>query len=116
MPRSRRLGATAEDAAANFLQSLGYTIVTRNYVAPGLSEIDIVAMHDNMLVFVEVKGRKSQSLVGPEESVSVSKQRKLWQAASHYLGNVVGREMDMRFDVVAIDGGNLRHHIDAFRP
>ena len=116
MPRSRRLGATAEDRAAEFLQSLGYTIVTRNYVAPGLSEIDIVAMHGDMLVFVEVKGRKSQSLVGPEESVSPSKQRKLWEAAGHYLGNVVEREVDARFDVIAFDGEEIRHHVDAFRP
>jgi putative endonuclease len=95
---------------------LGYTIVTRNYVAPGLSEIDIVAMHGDVVVFVEVKERKSRSLVGPEESVSLRKQRRLWDAANYYLGNVVEREMDARFDVIAFDGDEVRHHVDAFRP
>ncbi|MEO7453551.1 MAG: YraN family protein [Fimbriimonadales bacterium] len=116
MPRSRRLGAHAEDAAAEFLRGLGYTIVTRNYVAPGLSEIDIVAMDGELMVFVEVKERRANSLVGPEESVSLPKQRRLWAAANYYLGDVVGKEVDARFDVVAFDGGDIRHHIDAFRP
>ena len=116
MPRSRRLGARAEDIAADFLRSLGYTIVTRNYVAPGLSEIDIVAMDGDICVFVEVKERRFGSLVGPEESVSLSKQRRLWSAANHYLGNVVEDEVDARFDVIAFDGKQVRHHIDAFRP
>jgi putative endonuclease len=89
MPRSRRLGAGAEDSAAEFLRSLGYTIVTRNFVAPGLSEIDIVAMDGDVCVFVEVKERRTGGLVGPEESVSLSKQRRLWEAASYYLGIVV---------------------------
>ena len=116
MPRSRRLGATAEDSAADFLRGLGYTIVTRNYVAPGLSEIDIVAMDGDLMVFVEVKERRSGSLVGPEESVSLGKQRRLWAAANYYLGDVVQKEVDARFDVIAFDGGEIRHHIDAFRP
>ena len=116
MPRSRRLGASAEDSAADFLRGLGYTIVTRNYVAPGLSEIDIVAMDGDVCVFVEVKEWRAGGLVGPEESVSLGKQRRLWQAANCYLGNVIEREVDARFDVVALDGGEIRHHIDAFRP
>ena len=116
MPRSRRLGARSEDLAADFLRGVGYTIVTRNFVAPGLSEIDIVAMDGEICVFVEVKERRSGGLVGPEESVSLSKQRRLWEAANYYLGTVVGKEVDARFDVVALEGGEIRHHIDAFRP
>lgn len=116
MPRSGRLGAGAEDRAADYFREIGYTIVTRNYVAPGISEIDLIAMDGEVLVFIEVKARKSRSLVGPEESVSIGKQRRLWEAANHYLGNVVEKEVDARFDVLAIDGDVLRHHVDAFRP
>jgi len=117
MPRSRRLGASAEDRAAAFLQNSGYTIVTRNYVAPGFSEIDIVAMTaDDVLVFVEVKERRQGGMVGPEESISAAKRKRLWLAANHYLGEVVGKEMDARFDVIAFDGVEIRHHVDAFRP
>jgi len=116
MPRSRRLGASFEDVAADFLRDLGYTIVTRNYVVPGLSEIDIVAMDGDVCVFVEVKQRRAKSLVGPEESIGMKKQKRLWNAANYYLGNVVEREIGARFDVVAFDGDEIRHHIDAFRP
>lgn len=116
MPRSRRLGADAEDLAADFLRGLGYTIITRNYVAPGLSEIDIVAMDGEICVFVEVKERRAGGLVGPEESISYAKQKRLWEAANYYLGTVVEKEVDARFDIVAFDGGKIRHHVDAFRP
>lgn len=116
MPRSNRLGASAEDRAAVFLRELGYTIVKRNYVAPGLSEIDIVAMDGEVLVFVEVKERRRGGMVGPEESIGAAKRRRLWLAANHYLGEVVGKEVTARFDVIAFDGDELRHHVDAFRP
>lgn len=117
MPRSKRLGAEAEDRAAAFLRELGYVIVTRNYVVAGVSEIDIIAMtSDDVLVFVEVKERKRGTLVGPEESIGRLKRKRLWQAANHYLGEVVGKETSARFDVIAFDGKEIRHHIDAFRP
>jgi putative endonuclease len=117
MPRSNRLGATAEDRAAAYLRNSGYTIVTRNYIAPGLSEIDIIAMtSDDVLVFVEVKERRRGGLVGPEESIGALKRKRLWLAANYYLGEVVGKEVTARFDVIALDGDELRHHIDAFRP
>jgi putative endonuclease len=73
-------------------------------------------MDGEVCVFVEVKERRPRSMVGPEESVSLSKQKRLWSAANHYLGTVVEKEVDARFDVIAFDGSEIRHHIDAFRP
>jgi Holliday junction resolvase-like predicted endonuclease len=55
-------------------------------------------------------------MFGPEESVSLYKKKRLWSAANHYLGTVVEKEVDARFDVIAFDGSEIRHHIDAFRP
>ncbi|MBA3725263.1 MAG: YraN family protein [Armatimonadetes bacterium] len=115
MPRNLRMGAHAEDAAASFLEGLGYTLVTRNYHAPQ-AEIDIIAMDGDNLVFVEVKQRKVGSWVSPEESVGLAKQTRLWQAADYYLAEVVGKALPARFDVIAVVGETLRHHKDAFRP
>ncbi|MGI8924758.1 MAG: YraN family protein [Fimbriimonadales bacterium] len=115
MPRNLRMGADAEDAAAIFLEGLGYTLVTRNYHAPQ-AEVDIIAMDGDNLVFVEVKQRKPGGWDIPEQTVTPAKQRRLWQAADYYLCEVVGKAAPARFDVIAVEGEELRHHKDAFRP
>ena len=48
----------AEDAAARFLERQGYKIAQRNFTTR-LGEIDIVALDDGMVVFVEVKTAQS---------------------------------------------------------
>lgn len=115
MPRSRRLGADAEDKAARFLQEIGYTIVTRNFHAT-MAEIDIIAMDGDTLVCVEVRQRKKGGWDLPEASIGGKKQKKLWEAAEIYLVEVAGKAMPVRFDIVALEGEELRHHKDAFRP
>ncbi|MER3414440.1 MAG: YraN family protein [Armatimonadota bacterium] len=115
MPHSRRIGAEAENLAAQHLRDKGFIIVKRNYATDD-GEIDIIALDGETLVFVEVKYRKEGSWQTPEESVSPAKRKRLWKAAEQYLAEVVGRERDMRFDVVAIRGSEVRHYVDAFRP
>lgn len=115
MPRNRRLGANAEDAAAEFVASLGYTIITRNYHGHG-AEIDVIAMDGEVIVFFEVRERRRGGWMLPEETVDAAKQRRLWLAAEGYLSRVAEKEMPARFDVIAFEGEELRHHIDAFRP
>lgn len=115
MPHSRRIGAEAESLAAQHLREKGYVIVKRNYSGTD-AEIDIIALDGETLVFVEVKYRNESGWEKPEESVSPAKQRRLWKAAEQYLAEAVGKERDMRFDVVAIRGNQITHYVDAFRP
>lgn len=115
MSEVRKLGRESENVAADYLARCGYTIVTRNYHARS-AEIDLICMDGETLVFVEVRSLGRVSMVSPEESVSRSKQRKMIEAASHYLSEVVGKEIPVRFDVVAIVGKRIRHYKDAFRP
>ena len=115
MPEFHRIGAEAEKRAADFLIGQGYTIVRRNFRGGG-SEIDIIAMDGDIVVFVEVRSRRSGAWAGPEESVDEAKQRRLWKTAEFYLAEVAEKEMPARFDVVAIEGETVRHHKDAFRP
>ncbi|MEW5883321.1 MAG: YraN family protein [Armatimonadota bacterium] len=115
MPHSRRIGADAESLAAQHLRDKGYVIVKRNYAADA-AEIDIIALDGETLVFVEVKYRKESGWETPEESVSPAKQKRLWKAAEQYLAEAVGKEQDMRFDVIAIRGSEVTHYVDAFRP
>ncbi|MBU0490035.1 MAG: YraN family protein, partial [Bacteroidetes bacterium] len=70
-------------------------------------------------VIVEVKTRKSNSLVEPEASVTKMKQRNLIAAANFYL-KVTNSQKEARFDIIGItylkSDFSVNHIIDAFYP
>ena len=99
MPRNRRLGADAEDRAAAFVHELGYTLVTRNYHAK-TAEIDMVAMDDDTLVFIEVRERQEKGWRVLKSRFRSRSSNAIWQAAEHYMANVMEREVD----------GQIRRH------
>ncbi len=112
----RRVGSEGENLASEYLQSLGYEILARNYRACK-GEIDIIALQGKTLVFVEVKTRQSGGFGEPEEWVDERKQRQIGKVASLYLHSHRLEEMDCRFDVVAVDWLTrpvIRHIQDAF--
>ena len=99
----RARGDEGELLAARHLKRLGYRIIARNYRCP-LGEIDIVARHRGVVVFVEVKSRGAGDPVSPKLAITPAKQRKLSQVAWYYLQNQNLTEASARFDVVAIRG------------
>lgn len=102
MSRDRkRLGREGEDRAARFLKKKGYRVLERNYRAP-YGEIDLIAMHQGELVFVEVKTRASDSFGAPELAVNSRKQERMVKAALGYLRHKNLHQVPCRFDVVAI--------------
>lgn len=111
MSRTRRLGDEAEERAVDFLQSLGYTIVTRN-AHSRRGEIDIVALDGDLLVFVEVKMRQASL---PEEAIGPIKAARLRDAARDYLISVAETERSYRFDLIAVDSEEIRHHPGVLR-
>ncbi len=102
----------AEERACEYLRSLGYLIVARNWRWPG-GEVDIVARDRDTLVFVEVKARSTARFGHPAEAVDQRKQRRLIAAARAFLGRDLGK-VPVRFDVVAILGDEIRHLRGAF--
>ncbi|HXH60294.1 MAG TPA: YraN family protein [Fimbriimonadaceae bacterium] len=114
MSNLRRVGAEAEDRAAEFLLGLGYTIVTRRFKS-SRGEIDIVAYDGDTLVFVEVKSRRSPGAV-PEEGVDAKKAAHLSAAVAEYLHKTGAPDVPCRFDIIAVTPDDLRHHVAAFRP
>lgn len=91
----------AEDAATEFLRRQGYKIAQRNY-ATRFGEIDIVAVDDGMVVFVEVKSRSSAEYGPPEVAVDRRKQAKLRRIAQAFLERHHLTDSPCRFDVVAL--------------
>jgi putative endonuclease len=105
-------GGDAEERAASYLASRGLQIVARNY-RTRLGEIDLVARDGDVLVFVEVRMRSDGGFGGALESVTPRKQRRIAAAAGLYLARI-RRPPPCRFDVLAVDAGEIRWLKGAF--
>lgn len=79
-----RLGTEGERLAENWLKERGYTILHRNWRYSHY-EIDIIALKNKILCFIEVKARNASSFGHPEDSVTKKKFRHLKRAADQYL-------------------------------
>lgn len=99
----RALGNKGEDYAVKFLKKQHYTILERNFTVRG-GEIDIVAEDDGVLVFVEVKLRKTADFGRPSEYVTSRKREKLIYTARCYM-SLHAVKTPCRFDVVELLGG-----------
>ncbi|MEK7521645.1 MAG: YraN family protein [Patescibacteria group bacterium] len=96
-------GKDGEDKAAKYLLSKGYKILERNFKAKRYGEIDIVAKDKNVLVFVEVKTRKTYEYGRPEEAFTKRKLALVARTGLYYkLLNPNTPEL-VRVDAVAVD-------------
>ncbi len=95
------LGAVGEQLAVEHLEREGYQIIKRNYRHP-IGEIDIIALQDGVICFVEVKMRANTDQGHPIESITPLKQRKISRTALAYLQEQEATERPCRFDVVSI--------------
>jgi len=94
------IGVWGEETAAEYLVSLGYKIIERNYHAR-CGEIDIISQKDNYICFVEVRTRTEDALVSGLESIDLRKMRKIFRTACVWLSfNKVN--LQPRFDVIEI--------------
>ncbi len=105
VPRGDRqtFGKQGESLAARELQRRGYAILARRY-RTRFGEIDIVAQHGRVVVFVEVKARRTRRCGTAADAVTGWKQRRLGAMALEYLARAGRLHEPCRFDVVAIDG------------
>lgn len=96
------IGREGEQAVIDFMRSKGYLIAERNWRC-GRSEIDIIAMKDEYVVFVEVKTRSVTGLTSPEAAADASKCRALMRAAAAYLKMNRLECYEVRMDLAAVD-------------
>lgn len=95
-------GVRAEALAAEFLMRQGLAIVARNF-RTRFGEIDLIARDGRVLVFVEVRMRRSGAFGGAVESITARKRARLVAAANGYLA-MLGREPPCRFDAILLRG------------
>ncbi|NLB54206.1 MAG: YraN family protein [Lentisphaerae bacterium] len=104
-PKQPDTGLWGESQAAVFLEKQQYKIKARRIRIGRRDEIDIVALDGDVLVFVEVKTRKSEAFGRPLSAVNRKKRRSLSRAAIRYLRKTKLTNKLFRFDVVEVIGG-----------
>ena len=112
MSSLRQLGASVEDQVAQYLLAQGYTLLSRR-LHVGHSELDLVALDEDIVVFVEVKYRKNDLLLAVE-SIGPAKIAYLKRAAEQYVFEHQLQQHPVRFDVVAVTREGIRHFKNAF--
>ena len=100
--KRRDVGILGEKLARDFLEERGYRIRETNYRCPE-GEIDIIARHEDFLVFIEVRTRKSLEFGSPEESITPAKMGRLRTVAARYRQSHDNLLPSWRIDVVAVE-------------
>ncbi len=97
----KNVGDIGENYAAELLSNSGYHIIERNYRTKA-GEIDIIAIKDGVLHFIEVKTRNGNQYGYPSEAVTSTKQMHIRKAAEQYLQSRRGAWNNVSFDVYEI--------------
>ncbi|MBC7884016.1 MAG: YraN family protein [Saprospiraceae bacterium] len=119
MGKQHKIGKLGEDVACQFLQSIGYIILERNWRF-SKAEVDIIAKDGEILIFVEVKAKTYTFYGAPEESISAYKENLIIDAASRYM-ILINHTWEIRFDIISIVFDKemnpaVIHYKDAFFP
>jgi len=98
----QNLGNWGEKLAEDYLTRNKHIVLERNWRFRR-SEVDLITMDGQTLVFVEVKVRKNASFGNPEDFVNTSKANRIKSAAVEYqiIKNYNGF---IRFDIISILG------------
>ena len=111
-------GRGAEMLAAGYLRARGYRIWKSNW-RWGKKELDLITLHRNELVIVEVKARMDNAVNDPSEVVDPVKQRNMVLAADAFI-RLHGCCRPTRFDVIAViyrgSDVEIEHIGNAFYP
>jgi putative endonuclease len=102
-PDGRAFGHAAETLAERYLRRKGFRILERNRRSI-TGEMDLIAETGDVLVFVEVKARRTRRFGGAASAVDVRKQKRLIRLAAQYLAYHRIQNRPCRFDVVLYDG------------
>jgi putative endonuclease len=94
------LGQRGEELAADYLVKNGYEILHRNW-RHSHYEIDVIALKNNVLHFIEVKMRASRNYGLPEDAVTKKKFKSLLNAADEFLFHHQ-QYKHVQYDILAI--------------
>jgi putative endonuclease len=112
--RARAFGLRAESLAAAWLRLKFYTVLDRNFSAPG-GEIDLVVRRGDTIAFVEVKARptldEAVAAIDKAKATRISRAARMWLAANP---STIGAAF--RGDAVLVAPWRRPRHVEAVVP
>lgn len=117
-PRGKILHDRGTQAALRYLEHKGYEILDQNWECPD-GTVDIVALGDGVLCFIEVKIRRDEKNGFPSEAITVQKRQRTEKLALSYLAEHEHIDIAVRFDIISLavlddSRALICHHINAF--
>jgi putative endonuclease len=95
-----KIGKIGEDYVCRYLENMGYEIALRNYKIRG-GEIDIIAIKDDIIAFIEVKTRKISSVSSGLEAIDRNKMKRIIKTAQNYMWKEAV-ELQPRYDTAEV--------------
>jgi len=103
-----------EDQAASYFLDRGYRIVARNF-SYRYGEIDIIALKNKILHFIEVKGGK-ETFGDPAFRVNSKKLRKIMKTGNYFIATHRELEFEeVQIDVISITNDGVINYYPAQR-
>ncbi|MBA5723758.1 YraN family protein [Candidatus Liberibacter sp.] len=111
--KALQYGRFAENFSALFLLIKGWKIIALRYRNP-FGEIDIIASRKNLVIFVEVKARKT--VHAAIDSISYTSRKRIRTAGEAWIAKQInGQYLSYRYDIIAVTPWRLPKHLpDAF--
>jgi putative endonuclease len=101
-----QIGALGEQLAVEHLTSFGWRVLARNWRCR-YGELDVIAVEPGgVVVFVEVKTRRSEQFGGVAQAVTPDKVRRLRRLAGLWLASQNGSWPQVRIDVIGVRVGH----------
>ncbi len=105
-------GFSSEKIAAEFLTSKGFEILKKRFKTK-FGEIDLIAKKDDLVIFVEVKGRKTKELI--EVILTKHQTCRIKNAAMLFVAqNLQYQNFNLRFDFILFNGSSTLEHFEGF--
>ena len=118
--KAAEIGRAGEELAGLYLMQNNYQILDRNWNLYKGCELDIVALKDNKLYFIEVKTRSSDKYGEPQLAITKQKMRHITKAIHEYRFRRALFNMEYQIDSIAIIYRSEQdydlHHFPDIRP
>ena len=119
MAKHIETGKKGEALAKQYLEERGYRILETNWRF-SRAELDLIAMQQEVLVFIEVKTRSSDYFGTPDAFVDSKKEKLMAEAAAAYMRKI-NHDWEIRFDIISVlmrseKDITIEHFKDAFFP
>jgi putative endonuclease len=106
-------GRRGERIACRYLLRQGFDILARRYCTRS-GELDIVALEQDTLAFIEVKTRSSSEYGEPWEFVDWQKQQIMHRTAEEFIADYDLGQYAYRFDIISVLGKEVTLFRNAF--